>query len=102
MALKIVQPGDGRNLQISGIVEKGGKSIRFRRSAKTRDMTTALMRAREYERQILGLLPSIDMLRMALEMIVLLAEGGRVHELPRILSVAEKALALLPKPEEAP
>ena len=100
MALKIVQPvtrGKPGNLQISGMVEKDGKKVRLRRSAKTRDMTTALMRAREYERQILGLLPSVDMLRMALETIVLLAEGGRVHELPRILSVAEKALALLPK-----
>lgn len=97
MALKVVQPGDGRNLQISGMVEKDGKSVRFRRSARTKDMTTALMQAREIERQILGLLSSVDTVRLALEMIVLLAEGGKARELPRILSVAEKALALIPK-----
>jgi hypothetical protein len=101
MVLKIIPRSDGKgNLQISGTVNKDGKSVRVRRSARTKDLTTALMQAREYERQVLGLLPSVESLRMALEMIVLLAEGGQARELPRILKVAEKALALLPKPLE--
>lgn len=97
MALKIVKR-HGNILQMRGTVQlPNGQKKRIERTTRTEDIEIALIRMRDYERELFGLMPSVDTLRMALEMIVLLAESGRAHELPRILSVAEKALSLLPK-----
>lgn len=100
MALKVVKH-HGSILQMRGTVRlPNGKKKRIERTTGTEDIEIALIRMRDYERELFGLMPSVETLRMALEMIVLLAEGGRAQELPRILSVAEKALALLPKPND--
>lgn len=98
MALRVVSRKGSKVLQIDGsVVGPDGRRRRYRRTTKSKDFGEAIEIIRDLEHQLLARLPIFSVLRVYLETIVLLAEGDRARELPRIRETAEKALLLLPK-----